>query len=233
MGRSKVIFWDFDETLAFREVKWTGTLLAILGKKRIRGLRYEDISPLLGEIYPWAHPDTPHAVLMKGKEWWAYMNDGIASALTGLGLDPTEARGAAALFRGEYLRPDAWRVYDDTLPALAEARERGYRNMILSNHVPELGHLVDEVGLSGLVDEVFTSGTIGHEKPSREIFLHALSAAGEPGRAVMVGDNYRSDIIGARNAGIPALLVRTPNLINHPHYSASLGPVPAMVDAMI
>ncbi len=233
MKQTIVIFWDFDETLAFREVKWSGTLLGILEKYGITGLRYEDISPLLGEIYPWAHPAVTHSLLMKGKGWWEYMNEGIARALQRLGVEAPRSREIASHFRGEYLRPEAWRLYDDTVPALEEAKDRGFRNMILSNHVPELGDLVDAMRLSGLFEAVFTSGTIGHEKPSKEIFLYALSAAGTPAGAVMVGDNYRSDITGAMKAGLPAVLVRTPNTFNHPLHSPSLGPVPAMIDDLI
>ncbi len=233
MKRRKVIFWDFDETLAFREVKWTGTLLGILEKNNITGFRYEEISPLLGEIYPWKYPDLPHSLLMKGKDWWEYMNDGLALVLQRLGVESSWSRDLALLFREEYLRPEAWHVYDDTLPAIVEAKERGFRNMILSNHVPELGELVDAMKLSGHFEAVFTSGIIGHEKPSRELFLHALSAAGTPAGAVMVGDNYHSDITGAMEAGMPAVLVRKANTFNHPHYSPSLGPVPEMIDGML
>ncbi len=47
-------------------------------------------------------------------------------------------------------------------------------------------------------------------KPSPEFFGLALEAAGvQPGRAVMVGDDLRSDIAGAKAVGLRAVLVRT------------------------
>jgi HAD superfamily hydrolase (TIGR01458 family) len=47
-------------------------------------------------------------------------------------------------------------------------------------------------------------------KPSREFYQLALEAAGtEPARAVMVGDDLRSDVAGAKAVGLRAVLVRT------------------------
>ena len=47
-------------------------------------------------------------------------------------------------------------------------------------------------------------------KPSSEFFHAACAAAGcEPARAVMVGDDVESDVLGALEAGLQAVLVRT------------------------
>ncbi len=47
-------------------------------------------------------------------------------------------------------------------------------------------------------------------KPSREFFHQALASMGvRPEEAIMVGDDIESDIAGAQNAGLRAVLVRT------------------------
>jgi putative hydrolase of the HAD superfamily len=51
------------------------------------------------------------------------------------------------------------------------------------------------------------SGIIGHEKPHPAIFAAALRTMNvEPERALYVGDVYAIDYLGARNAGMEAVL---------------------------
>jgi len=47
-------------------------------------------------------------------------------------------------------------------------------------------------------------------KPSREFYREAVASLGcDPGETVMVGDDVEADVIGAIEAGLEALLVRT------------------------
>jgi putative hydrolase of the HAD superfamily len=102
-----------------------------------------------------------------------------------------------------------WRVFQDTRPALQATASAGWRNVILSNHVPELPRLVSELGLDDLIERVFNSASIGYEKPNPEAFRHALRGCDDPAHRWMVGDNPVADVAGAQALGIPALLVRT------------------------
>ncbi|WP_421873541.1 YjjG family noncanonical pyrimidine nucleotidase [Marinoscillum sp.] len=62
-------------------------------------------------------------------------------------------------------------------------------------------------GLHGYFDHVFTSETIGVKKPNPEIFEYALQVLGIPKESVlMIGDNPKTDIQGATNAGITPVL---------------------------
>jgi putative hydrolase of the HAD superfamily len=66
-------------------------------------------------------------------------------------------------------------------------------------------------GLGSHFDAVVTSGEVGAAKPAVEIFEAALAAVrATPERALMVGDDWRRDVTGARQAGIAAVLVATP-----------------------
>jgi FMN phosphatase YigB (HAD superfamily) len=91
---------------------------------------------------------------------------------------------------------------------LSKLRERGWRHVVLSNHVPELGAIITHLGLDLLVEATVNSAQTGYEKPHPEAFALARRAAGDPATIWMVGDNTTADVAGAEAAGIPAILVR-------------------------
>lgn len=113
-------------------------------------------------------------------------------------------------FREVYLDPETWTVYDDVVPALERLSADGWRHMIVSNHVPELGKLVEDLGLSPFFDAVVNSAILGYEKPHPEIFRAALAHCASE-RVVMVGDNPVADVQGAQSLGLEAYLVRRPD----------------------
>lgn len=58
-------------------------------------------------------------------------------------------------------------------------------------------------GLMSYFKNVFISERIGYKKPDIRLFRHALKEAGvEPSQALMVGDEYDSDIKGGIDAGM-------------------------------
>jgi putative hydrolase of the HAD superfamily len=60
--------------------------------------------------------------------------------------------------------------------------------------------------------KLFTSEECGREKPSQAMFLGALNKLGTlPSEAVMIGDNYKKDILGALSLGIDAIMVNNSN----------------------
>ncbi len=62
---------------------------------------------------------------------------------------------------------------------------------------------MEECGLRELVDFMVTSEEVGVAKPAAEIFEAALErGSAEPGEAVMIGDSWDVDILGAQSAGI-------------------------------
>jgi putative hydrolase of the HAD superfamily len=57
----------------------------------------------------------------------------------------------------------------------------------------------------------------GVEKPDPEIFLRACRRMGvEPGAALYVGDLYPVDVLGARSAGMEALLLDPMGRLEYP-----------------
>lgn len=88
--------------------------------------------------------------------------------------------------------------------ALLEDLRGAYRLHIITNGHTEVQLMkLQASGIRRHFAVVLTSEQAGAPKPSAAIFRHALRSAGaKPGESLMVGDNARSDIAGARAAGI-------------------------------
>lgn len=206
---SKVIFWDFDGTLARRPRGWSGTIFDILREfDPSTRLTRMDFVPLVNKGFPWHTPDVPHPELSTDDLWWQRIEGIIARAYVELGIDEEISHMLSRRFRSKYLDLAGWVVYDDVRPTLIALAERGWRHIILSNHVPELPWLVEALGLGSCVEHVITSARTAFEKPREEMFRIALAVAGMPESCWMVGDNPDADVLGAEKAGIKGILVR-------------------------
>lgn len=94
---------------------------------------------------------------------------------------------------------------DEALPLL---REAGYRLFVVSNSDGTAEQSLAQCGLREHLDAVFDSHHVGYEKPDPRFFAHALRESGaDPARTLHVGDLYAADVVGARAAGIHALLL--------------------------
>jgi putative hydrolase of the HAD superfamily len=92
----------------------------------------------------------------------------------------------------------------DTLEYLADH----YNLTIITNGFEEIQHMKLCAGkLQHYFDHVITSQKAGHRKPARQIFDYALKLNNIGStEAIMIGDNPVTDIGGARNASIDAVL---------------------------
>ena len=104
--------------------------------------------------------------------------------------------------------PKDFIAFDDTLPALESLKSQGYRLGVLSNLRRDMGPLCKKLGISQYLDFCINSAEAGAENPHAPIFLAALKRVSvEPGEAVHVGDQYHSDVLGARGVGIHPVLI--------------------------
>ncbi|MCI4333203.1 MAG: HAD family hydrolase [Thermoplasmata archaeon] len=89
-------------------------------------------------------------------------------------------------------------------PALLRALHgRVTVGVVSNNHTVEQREKVRAIGIGGYLDFLLTSEDTGSEKPHPEIFRAALArVSASPEEAVMVGDNWPADIVGARALGI-------------------------------
>jgi putative hydrolase of the HAD superfamily len=98
--------------------------------------------------------------------------------------------------------------YPDVAPTLAMLRGAGVRLGVVSNWDCSLRSVLAEVGLAAAVDAVVVSAEAGVAKPDPEIFRVALEAVRRTAEeSLFVGDTLEIDVVGARAAGLRALLL--------------------------
>jgi putative hydrolase of the HAD superfamily len=94
------------------------------------------------------------------------------------------------------------------MPVLARLRARGLRLTIVSNANGKVRVLFDRLALTGLVDCILDSHDEGVEKPDPRFFEIALARSGASRETTIhLGDLYNVDVVGARAAGIRAVLL--------------------------
>jgi HAD superfamily hydrolase (TIGR01549 family) len=99
-------------------------------------------------------------------------------------------------------------VRPGTGESLSRLRAAGFRLGIVSNSDGRVEQALTAAGLRDYFDVVVDSGVVGMEKPDPAIFRAALDALGVAAEeALYVGDLYEVDIVGARAAGMDAVLL--------------------------
>jgi putative hydrolase of the HAD superfamily len=142
--------------------------------------------------------------------WRAYHRMMLAE----LGVADEEHRVVEAILAAQ-LATSAWELYPDTLAALELTRSHPSRAglpspkvAIISDWGSNLGEVIDIVGLGAFVDVLAVSAVEALAKPDPAFFRRASERAGvEAGRGVMIGDSYHADVLGARAAGLDAILL--------------------------
>ena len=100
--------------------------------------------------------------------------------------------------------------WDQILPGTRDALERirwQYAIAVISNADGKIDAVLRRCGIEDCFASITDSGIVGSEKPHPEIFEAALRAMkAEPAESLYVGDVYSVDYVGARNAGMQAVL---------------------------
>jgi putative hydrolase of the HAD superfamily len=138
----------------------------------------------------------------------------VGAILEALGGDGAEARQALAPRLASDVRRAAatQRLWSRVLPgvpdALRDLRAAGLTLVVVSNSDGTVEQGMIAAGLREHLHHVVDSAVVGVEKPDPRIFEHALAAVGaRPARTLHVGDLYTVDVLGARAAGLHALLL--------------------------
>lgn len=100
--------------------------------------------------------------------------------------------------------------WNQILPGTREALDRiasGYETAVISNSDGNIDAVLRRCGICDCFSTITDSGNVGHEKPHPAIFAAALKAMkADPAESLYVGDIYAVDYVGARNAGMQAIL---------------------------
>lgn len=125
----------------------------------------------------------------------------------GIPDDALEAVGGAV--RDAHSREHLWtRVADGTEETLQRLLDEGYRLAVISNADGRVEEVLAGVGLRHYFEFVIDSEIVGMEKPDPAIFREGCRRLGLPPEACLyVGDLYPVDYLGARSAGLNAILL--------------------------
>jgi putative hydrolase of the HAD superfamily len=142
------------------------------------------------------HPDTGHRYLV-------YLLEELEVR------DPTIVTAVATWRRGYNPPLGLWTA---TEPGAAEglmlARDSGLRTAVISNSNGAVAEILERLDLARHLDFVIDSSVVGVEKPDPRIFRLALERASlEPDEVAYIGDLYTIDVLGARAAGLRAVLM--------------------------
>ncbi len=104
--------------------------------------------------------------------------------------------------------PKDFTLFDDAIPALSQLAAKGFSLGLISNLRRDMGQLCQRLGMAEYLDFYINSEEVGSEKPHAPIFQAALErTAVFPQEALHIGDQYRSDVLGAKAVGMHAVLI--------------------------
>jgi HAD superfamily hydrolase (TIGR01549 family) len=107
---------------------------------------------------------------------------------------------------------EQWNLWESVAPdagtALARLRAAGFKLVVVSNANGTLGAHMERLGLASRFDLVLDSHDEGVEKPDPRFFQIALERSdSRPETTLHAGDLYEVDVVGARAAGLRAVLL--------------------------
>ncbi len=137
--------------------------------------------------------------------WARYYGEALGVVID---LPPGEIEAIGGAIYDWYGHPERWTAYPEVAATLAEGKRLGFVQGVLSDWGSDLLGILTGHGLTSHLDFVVASAVVGVAKPGREIFEQALARAGVgAGEAIYVGDSYIADVLGARAAGLRAVLI--------------------------
>jgi HAD superfamily hydrolase (TIGR01509 family) len=133
----------------------------------------------------------------------------MEALFTEAGVPPARMGEVGACLRRLHEELHLWgRLPLGTREALDRLRAAGLRLGVVSNSDGRVEEALVAAGVRECFDVVLDSALVGVEKPDPAIFRAALDALGvAPAEALYVGDLYEVDVVGARAAGMEAVLL--------------------------
>jgi putative hydrolase of the HAD superfamily len=102
----------------------------------------------------------------------------------------------------------SWAEYPDARPLLDVLTQRGFRLGIVSNATDLVRKVLDNLELTSYFHSIVVSEEVGVRKPDPKIFhMAAKELRTPPNRAIYIGDRFTIDVIGAKRAGMNAVLL--------------------------
>lgn len=158
-------------------------------------------------VHPEGHPPADD-----DRSWWYELVDHSFEKVLGERLAPEVLQPLFTELYDHFAQAHAWSLFPDVLPALDALRGK-VRFLAVSNFDGRLRPILSGLGLAPYFEKVIVSSEVGASKPHRRVFDAARQAANvAPERCLHIGDEEKADLLGAQAAGIPAMLVKRPEV---------------------
>jgi putative hydrolase of the HAD superfamily len=209
-SRIDTVFLDVGNTLISMDFDWVAREIRERGHACTPGalLRAEAAArPPVSELLRQGHSTEPDEIFVLYLRMVFENIDSLASA----GREATEAL-AAQLLPVLRLPGRADRLWSSVLPGVPDALERlralDLELVVVSNADGSVDRGLRAAGIRHYFSQVLDSAVVGYEKPDPRLFEEALrrSKSG-PERTLHVGDLFHADVVGARSAGVHAVLL--------------------------
>lgn len=188
--KAPTIVFDLDGTLVDTAPDLVASLNHTIAAAGLAPVGYEDLTHLVGQ--------GARAMIAR------------AFALRGAVLPETDLEPLLDRFISHYMAeiPGKSLPYPGLVPALDRLGAAGFALAVCTNKLERLAvPLIDKLGLKHHFAAIAGGDTFAVRKPDPGHLTATIErAGGDPGRAVMIGDSI-NDILAARNAGIPSIVV--------------------------
>lgn len=213
----KAVFFDLDDTLVDHRHASRAAIVGV--RERFTALQTREIDDLVRENQRIL--DSMHHEVAIGKRQIADARiERYRRLFAYVGHPDERAPAAAELHRRVY--QSNRRCVEGAIELVTKLHTWLRVGVISNNTIAEQSEKLATFGFAPMVDALVTSEEVGVAKPDPRIFHIALERLEcEPHEAVMIGDAWAQDIVGATGAGIRALWLNR-NGLPHPDSSVAM-----------
>ena len=207
----RAVLFDLDDTLVDHQHASRAAIAGV--RERFTALHAKDVDDLVRENQRIL--DSMHHEVALGKRNVADARiERYRRLFAYAGHGPERASAAAELHRRLY--HGSRQCVEGALELVMHLHARLRVGVITNNTITEQQEKLATFGFAPHVDVLVTSEEVGVAKPDPQIFRLALTKLGcDPYEAVMIGDAWVQDVLGATAAGIRALWLNR-NGLPHP-----------------
>lgn len=199
----KAVIFDLDDTISDHQHSRRSALTALV--EQYPAMMEKDIKRL--EVIHERHLQASFSDLLAGRIKRADARRNRIRGLfmeIGLPLSEEELTKANGVYRNAY--DTNRRAVPGIVPIIKTLKETMKIAIVTNGLVARQEEKIRLCGLEGQFDAILISEEVGVKKPDRKIFDAALAALKvSASEAVMFGDSWKSDVMGARNAGMDAV----------------------------
>ncbi len=199
----RAVFFDMDDTIFDHARTCRAAIEVVRSEDSL--FRPRTLNELWREYYRLL--DSVHSDILEGKlsvERARRERFRRLAMFCGTSISDDDAQSLSNRYRAAY--QSLRRAVPGARALLERLRGRTTIGIVSNNQVAEQVDKLEVLGLRDLIDLLVISEEVGVAKPDPRIFRTALERArSAPGEAVMIGDSWANDIVGARAVGLRAV----------------------------